>query len=53
MVRRMKTPEEMNDDVDSIAAYLALGLIIILVLILALLGLEVVIGFLATISIGG
>lgn len=52
-MKPMKSPEEMEEEVDSITAYLALGLIVILLLILALLGLEVVIGFLTSISMGG
>lgn len=52
-MKQLRSPREMEDEIDSITAYLVLGLIVVLLLVLALLGLEVVIGFLATISIGG
>ena len=51
-MRPMKSPQEMDKDVVILAGYMLLGLIAVLIIILLLVGLEVVIGFLTSISMG-
>ena len=51
-MRPMKSPQEMDKDVEILAGYMLLGLIAVLIIILLLVGLEVVIGFLTSISMG-
>lgn len=49
----MKSLKEMEEAVDTITAYLCVGLIIILVICIVIGLLEFIIGLLVTISMGG
>ena len=49
----MKSPQEMEEDVDHILSYMTIGVICLLVTILLMIGVEIAVGLLTTISIGG
>ena len=49
----MKTLKEMDEAVDTITAYLCTGLIILLVICIVISGLQLLIGFMVSISLGG
>lgn len=49
----MKTLKEMDEAVDTITAYLCFGLIILLVICIVIGGLQLLIGFMVSISLGG
>jgi hypothetical protein len=49
----MKTLKEMEEAVNTLTAYTCAGLIIVLILLIIIYGLQILIGLLVTLSIGG